>query len=371
MRPSTLRPARATLRSVVRVPAFSALVLTLAAFSTNNGPCTPGATVTDFKTDGSIGARWNAATQTLAYGRLGPDGHYWAYLSDANGNNEVRLTNAAWPDNRHQFVPVWHPSGKYLFVEVEKTNHPGTSDDAIPGYGAYTDLWLVTRDGAQAWKLIDLPNDYDHALTHAAITPDGSRFTWTERVKAPNVLDLNQAAGSYVFNFADFVDGPTPRLANIVPVKPGNVDQGGEVDGISADGSTLAFYSTYVTKNLCASRIYTLNLNTQAITQLTTDSFAQAPQFTGDGKSLVYMSGSKADLFAGEVQGADWWMVGIDGTNRQRLTCMNSLNNPQSVNYYRLAGSFAFLSPRMFFGDVLLKPLGLVGKIVTVTINPP
>jgi hypothetical protein len=81
-----------------------------------DGACT----VSDFKTDGSIGAHYNAATQTLAYGRAAADGHFHAYLADADGSHERRLTYSGWPENRHQFVVEWEPSGRYLFVEVEK-----------------------------------------------------------------------------------------------------------------------------------------------------------------------------------------------------------------------------------------------------------
>src|SRR5262249_40550188 len=129
------------------------------------------------------------------------------------------------------------------------------------------------------------------------------------------------------------------------------------------------FYSTYVSKNLFASRIYSLNINSNQIVELSTDSFSQAAQFTPDEKRVVYMSGSQADIFLGEVQGADWWVVDRDGHNAQRLTCMNPADNATSVNHYRLAGVFSFNSARSFFGDVLTKPLGLVGKIVKVTMT--
>jgi len=72
-------------------------------------------------------------------------------------------------------------------------------------------LWLVSRDGKDAWKLVDLPEGYDHALTHAVTSPNGS------------------------------------RLANVRAYVPGGADQGGEVDGMAADGSTIAFYSVKVT----------------------------------------------------------------------------------------------------------------------------
>lgn len=330
-----------------------------------------GCTLTDFKLDGSIGGRFNAATRTLAYGRPGADGHYDAYLSDPDGTNERRLTNPAWAENRHQFVVEWHSSGKYLFVLVEKTNHAGSSTDAIPGYGAYTDLWLVSRDGKDAWKLVDLPPGYDHALTHAATSPDGSKLTWTQRIKAPNLFNLALWAGSYVFKIADFVDGETPRLANVRAYVPGGADQGGEVDGLAADGSTIAFYSTYRTQNLFATRIYTWNVAQEHIQELSTDSFSQAPRFTPDGRSLVYMSGSGADIFFGEIQGADWWVVRLDGSGRRRLTYMNKRGSRHSVGHYRLAGVVSFDSDRSFYGDVMTQPLGLVGKIVKVTCEMP
>ena len=36
---------------------------------------------------------------------------------------------------------------------VEQNEHERSSVDAIPGYGAYTDYWIVTRDGSRAWKI--------------------------------------------------------------------------------------------------------------------------------------------------------------------------------------------------------------------------
>ena len=149
--------------------------------------------------------------------------------------------------------------------------------------------------------------------------------------------------------------------------QPGDVDQGGEVDGFSADDATIAFYSTYVTKNLFASRIYTWNTATGAMHELSHDSFAQAPRYTPSGGRLVYMSGSGADIFPGQVQGADWWSVGLDGSAPRRLTCMNQWDGAHSVNAYRLAGVLSFDSDTSFYGDVMTQPLGLVGKIVKVT----
>jgi len=45
---------------------------------------------------------------------------------------------------------------------------------------------------------------------------------------------------------------------------------------------------------------------------------------------------------------------------------MNVRDHAHSVNRFRLAGSLSFVSDTAFFGDVMTRSLGLVGKIVEV-----
>ena len=79
------------------------------------------------------------------------------------------------------------------------------------------------------------------------------------------------------------------------------------------------------------------------------------------------MTGAGCAIFPFEIQGADWWIMNTDGTNKIRLTYMNVKNNPQSVNHYRLAGCMSFMSDNSFLGGVMVKPLGLIGYTVKVT----
>ncbi len=267
--------------------AASAVLAATAVPSSGSASCHGPATIADLGDDGRLGAEWNSATQTLAYGRPQKDGHYHAFIAARDGGDERRVAFAAWRDDRHQFPAAWHPAGELLAMLVEQNEHNRSSLDAIPGYGAYTDYWIVTRDGRRGWKLYALAAGYDHAITHAAFSPDGSKFVRTERVAAPRFWDFNLFAGSYVFKVADFVLKPEPHLENTRSILPGNTAQGGEVESIAADNRTIAFYSTFVSKHLFASRIYTMNIESGAISELTTESFAQAPTFTSDGRSIV------------------------------------------------------------------------------------
>jgi hypothetical protein len=354
---------------------FFRLLLLLILLPCSAGVFAQASTITVWKQD-AIGAIWNDSTNTVAYGKKDANGYYKIYLSDSLGNNEQQLTWSGWDPNRHQWAEEWHPSGDYLFCYVEKTayvpesGHTRSPDDAIPGYGGYTDIWLLKRDGSQAWQLTNLDNNYDNGVIHGAISRDGTLFAWSQRIAAPQLFDANLAAGAYVMKVADFVGGSSPALSNIRTFQPGNVLAANELEGISNDHTYLSFYSSYQSHNLFATPIYTLNMNTGEISQLTTESFSQAPTFTPSGNKIVYMSGQDCDIFPLEIQGADWWYMNTNGSNKLRVTRMNVANDPQSVNHYRLAGSISFTSDSTYFGGVMSQPLGLTGYTVKVRILP-
>jgi hypothetical protein len=180
---------------------------------------------------------------------------------------------------------------------------------------------------------------------------------------------MNQAAGSYVFRVADFVFDTAPRFTNLRTFQPGGKLACNELDAISKDKTSLAFYSTFESKNLFATPIYTLNMITGQITKLTTESFAQAPAYTPDGAKIVYMTGAGCDIFPLEIQGADWWIMNADGSGKRRLTFMNKKKHPHSVGHYRLAGCVSFISDNSFLGGVMTKPLGLTGHTVKVVFD--
>lgn len=325
--------------------------------------------------DSVIGAIYNPATKNVAFGKKDKQEVYHIFISDSLGNNVKPLTYPGWQEDRHQWAEEWHPSGEYLFCYVEKNEyvkekkHKRKSVDATPGYGAYVDLWMIRKDGSKAWKILDLPNSYNSGIIHSAISPDGTKFAWSERTLAPKFGNMNLLAGGYVMRIADIVLDSVPHLANIKTFKPGNVDACNELDGISPDNKLISFYSTFETTNIVTTPIYTLNIETGEIKRLTTESFAQAATFTANGKQLVYMTGAGCERFPMEIQGADWWIMDVDGANKQRLTYMNLKDHPQSVNHYRLAGSLSFIDETHFLGGVMTHPFGLTGYTAIVDIS--
>lgn len=322
--------------------------------------------------DSASGAIYNTATKTVAFSKADKKGIFHIYLSDSSGNNQRSLTYSSWQNDRHQWAEEWSPDGAYLFCYIERNDyakekgHKRKPVDAIPGYGAYMDIWAIKRDGSQAWQLTTLDNNFNSALLHGAISADGKLFAWTQRIEAPRMLNMNLGTGTNVFKVAEIKYSPQPLFINIRTVQPGSIAAGGELESISAKDSSLLFYSTFESKNIFATPLYRMNFYTNKISKLTTDSYAQCPSYTPDQQHIIYMTGKDCDIFPFQTQGADWWIMNTDGSNKRRLTYMNVKNHPQSVNKRRLAGSLSFTSNTTFIGDVLTQTFGLAGNVVQV-----
>src|SRR5579864_9330968 len=84
-----------------------------AAEPLSSAACHGPAALADFGSDGRIGAKWNATSRSIAFGRTDAHGAFHTFVADADGSHERRLSFAAWHEDRHQFPAAWHPGGEY------------------------------------------------------------------------------------------------------------------------------------------------------------------------------------------------------------------------------------------------------------------
>lgn len=321
--------------------------------------------------------RWNYATKTVAYQKQGANGYYNVYLADEDGRNERPLTvdHPGLP-KKHAGAHDWHPSGKYLVFVAEKAKHEGPlfglfkklpvlgeSYAALPGFGGYSDLWLITRDGSKVWQLTNVPNDYDHGTLLPNFSRDGKKLTWAERVKRPQLFDLKLQAASWVIKVADFVEAPEPHLENVRTYQPGG-DAFYEVSAFTPDGAKVLFTSSFAFGNFWKSQIHSLDLVTETTTQLTTEGYNEHPSFSPDAKTIIYMS-----EYQSELRGTDWWLMNADGTNKRRITFMNQRGHPHSNGQAVWAGTVAW-SPdgKWFYGDVQTNLITQEGQNIKVAL---
>jgi Tol biopolymer transport system component len=302
----------------------------------------------------AYGADWSKSDDLLAYNAKGSDGRHHIYTVKPNGANPAQFgVGAANFPQRTTGSPVWSPSGKFMAFVAEKSDHPGNSVPATPGWGSYSDLWVASAEGSRAWQLTDVPTDKDHGTMIPEFSPDGRLLEWTERTKSPKFLSPNRFAGFWVIKVADFnvsQDG-TPSLSDIRAVSPPG-DAMNETGGFSADSSSLVFTSDFENHNFWHNQIYRLDLKSGAITRLTRgDSYNEHPRYTPDGQ-VLWMSNA-----GNPSHGTDWWTMRPDGSNPQRLSDFNVGGNTDPIGHkpvYATVVQTANWGPdnSYFYGDV-------------------
>ncbi len=285
-----------------------------------------------FKRD-AFGADWSKIRNLLAYNAKGTDGAYHIYTVKPDGADPVQLGagSAGFPQ-RSTGTPVWGPSAAFIAFVAEKSNHPGSSVTATPGWGSYSDLWVANADGSHAWQLTNVATDKDHGTIIPEFSPDGRLLEWTERTKAAKALDPNRFAGFWAIKVADFNVGPdgTPALSNVRTVSPAG-DAFNETGGFSADSSSLVFTSDFETHNFWSNQIYRYDLNSAAITRLTRgNSYNEHPRYTPDGQVLWMTNADNPS------HGTDWWTMSADGSNPQRLSNFNTGDNAKAIGQKRV-----------------------------------
>ena len=318
--------------------------------------------------------QWNYATHTIAdIRRSGVDGYYDVWLYDEDYSNQRALTdgNPLLP-GKHVGNPFWLPNGDYIAMSVEKAVHGGSSDDALPGFGGYSDIWIMTADGTEAWQMTNVPDDYDNGAMFPRFNHAGNKLMWLERVVAPNISDPIYVAGAWVIKIADFsIDGGgNPVLSNTVTYRPGNVDAFNEATAWSADDTKIIFASNWETRDFWKDQIYTLTLSTGAYTNLTNDAnYHEHPYYTPDGKTVIWMTTKEADSQWGIV-GCDWWLMNPDGSNKRRLTFFEKVGHTQNDSGARWPGSMAW-SPdgSWFYGGEQMNVVTQEGRLIKVTMD--
>jgi hypothetical protein len=292
-----------------------------------------------------------------------PNEYYEMHIADTNGTNDTCIS-ALNPDipHRHTGSPDWHPSGKYIIFVAEQAVHPGGSVPAIPGFGAYSDIWVMTRNYKHAYKLTNIPSDNNHGIIGPHFSHDGKHVVWVERKLAPNVAKKGRFFGLWVIKTADFViESGIPKLVNEKSFEPGG-DAFYETYGFTADDKRIIFCSNMGVRFWWSCGIYTIDATTGAyLKKLTTNDYNEHALCSPDGKWIIWMTNTMVTK-----QGTDWWMMRPDGSFKQRLTYFNEPGNPEYNGHKRWAGLVNF-SPdyKHFVGGVqnsLLKQEGTLYK---------
>jgi hypothetical protein len=324
--------------------------------------------VTIFR-DGALDCDWNPANANeVCYSVKGPDTYYDIHIASPDRSHDTCIT-CDHPDlpNRHISNASWHPSGKWLLLVVEKKEHPRGSVNALPGFGAYCDLYLISSDGKRSFLLYETPNDFDHGIIAPRFSPDGTQIVWTDRFRRPAPWNAQRHFGFWTIKTAAFTFGKDsiPVLSNPRDLLPGKRCFNDSY-GFSPDGKQLILCSSMTTHSAWKSQLFVMNADGTGIRQLTSGkAYNEHGCYSPDGK-IVWMSNS-----GNKNKGTDWWIMNADGTDQHRLTFFNDPKHPQYTGKAVWTGLASF-SPvgNRFIGGIQKSLITQEGYIVIVELLP-
>jgi Tol biopolymer transport system component len=225
--------------------------------------------------------------------------------------------------------PAWHPSGNYIVFQAETDESTAEAKLSNPGRGVNNVLWLTNPSGTAFWQLT-LPSASALGVLHPHFSEDGQWLSWSEMVERGNPVVPGKLAGYWRLMTAKLdTSGAAPRLVDIKPQQPAMPQGFYENHGFSPDGGKLIFSSNAARSGLLGrinNDIFTLDLKTNALTQLTRTDYNEHAGYFPSGAKILWMSSRNVP-----GQGTDLWIMNPDGSGEQRLTYLNDRRCPEYV----------------------------------------
>lgn len=366
-----------------KVLALFLLVLIAACGSGGSGDAAPQAEVVSIQVLTMDGGRldWSPDGQRLAFDRFGSDGFTDVYLMNIDGTGEQCLTcdhAALGLPPGHKGNPVWHPSGQWIVFQAEMSVHPGGSDVATPGFGAFNELWAVRADAGSARRILTLDiSTSAQGTLHPNFDAQGDRLAWSHLVKGPTPGNLNLSSGEWRVRVAPF------SLPNDVPTLGASQEY---VPGVPAFYETHAFTPDHTGillsgnpdpgQTILGIDGMILDLATGAIRRRVTDTRFEWDEHAHfpPGSSKILFASSRNLILNPADPHADLWVINESGA-RRRLTFFNdrvwSLR-PAQIPAGLFTADGAFSPDGLSFASfLLLDPVAQDGAIVVLKFSQP
>ena len=254
----------------------------------------------------------------------------------------------------HKGVPHWHPSGKYIFLQVEREGHSGNRTLAEPESGLNNDLWAATPDGRNWWRLTDYSSNPESGVLFPVPSHDGKRLAWVERYAGPDqpVITLfkflinrptEDLFGKWRLHIADLlINAEGVRLDNIETYTPGDASFY-EMQTWSPADDMLYFAASINRTNVFTLDIWAMEVATQRLTAVTDtdDHWEEHLSFSPNGRKITFMSSECCDWNPNKLQSlrAELYLMDADGSRKVQLTHFNTSGYSESSSEQSVVAS--------------------------------
>src|SRR5215831_10791947 len=260
------------------------------------------------------------------------------YLGREGNAGLTCLTCAERPNGpkrkRFKMQPHWHPSGRWIFLAVERDKYSpppilGWSKQYREGQlqnGIWTNMYAVSPDGEQWYRLTDfksgVPGTPD-GFTGPAFTPDGKKAVWSQIVDG-NVFKYSPF-GRWDLILADFEEkNGIPTFINLKNITPAGMNWN-EPGNFHPDNQSLLLTGSDQ-KDAQGMDQYILNIATGKLTNLTNSPgvWDEHGVFSPDGEKILFMSAYpyRSDPKASKVMSikTEFMLMDREGANLTQLT---------------------------------------------------
>ena len=281
---------------------------------------------------------WSPSDDIILMDRKGDDGYYDIYMVLPDRSNEQCITCdlSGVLGKGHIGQPEWHPSGKYIVFQVQKSKNqgrPGRDLAATPGFGRHSDLWLMEFSSKRCILLRQTPETEASGVLHPHFSHDGKKLTWGEMYEAPN---NSHGYGKWKIQVADFIfNTEKPVLSNSKSYEPGKPGWY-ENHGLSPDGEKLLFTSSFAFKKPFLANVYGYDISQDRLELLSEGKWNEHALYSPNGKKIVWMSG------AHNKSGTDYWSMNPDGSGKVAITDWNNPKLPTWRNKMIVAADVSF-----------------------------
>ncbi len=271
---------------------------------------------------------------------------------------------------RFKMQPAWHPSGKWIFMAVERDEFSappvlGWNRDLVEGWlecGLWTNMYAVTPDGQTWHRLTDfksgkpgIPDGY----TGPAFTSDGKHAVWSQIVDG-NIFKY-KPFGKWELILADLgEENGAPVLRNLRDITPDKMHWN-EPGNFAPDDETV-LVSGFQGDDAQGQDQFTVNIKTGAVKNLNNSPtvWDEHGIFSPDGNKILFMSAAPYadDPKASKVISikTEFMLMDKDGGNLQQLTHFKTPGFPESSEGIAAIGGWSadgksLMLAQLFFPD--------------------